>query len=114
MPSPEPAPDGGVPPSPRRFGGITRARVLRGLALFAVWALVSIAVGVALFLNSSRTVVLASHDAKIQPTLSGYVVLHTGPVLPDVRLDSGAPIGLDVTLGKTTAASTGELVQLFA
>ena len=70
--------------------------------------------GVALFLNSSRTVVLASHDAKVQPTLGGYVVLHTGPVLPDVRLDSGAPIGLDVTLGKTNAASTGELVQRYA
>ena len=85
MPSPEPAPDPDVTPPPRRCGGLTRARVLRGLALVAVWAVVSVAVAVALFLNSSRTVVLASHDAKVRPTLDGYVVLHTGPVLPDFR-----------------------------
>jgi predicted phosphodiesterase len=93
---------------------MTRARVLRALALVAVWAVVSVAVGFALFLNSSRTVVLASHDAKLRPTLDGYVVLHTGPVLPDLRLDTGAPIGVDVTLGKTNAASTDELVQRYA
>ncbi len=88
--------------------------MLRGLALVAVWAVVSVVVGFALFLNSSRTVVLASHDAKLRPTLDGYVVLHTGPVLPDLRLDTGAPIGVDVTLGKTNAVSTGELAQRYA
>jgi hypothetical protein len=93
---------------------MTRARVLRALALVAVWVVVSVFVGMALFLNSSRTVVLASHDAKLRPTLDGYVVLHTGPVLPDLRLETGAPIGVDVTLGKTNAASTDELVQRYA
>ncbi len=91
-----------------------RAKLLRGLALAAVWAAVSLAVGVALFLNSSRTVVLASHDATIRPTFDGYVVLHTGPVLPDLRLDSGSLVGVDVNLGKTNAETTEALVERYA
>ena len=91
-----------------------RARLLRGLALAAVWLVVSLAVGTALFLNSSRTVVLASHDATVRPTLDGYVVLHTGPVLPDLRLESGNTVGIDVSLGKTNADSTEALVERYA
>ena len=113
MPSPEPAPDPDVA-APRRRGGLTRARVLRGLVLGAVWLLVSAAIALALFLNSSRTIVLASHDALVRPTLDGYVVLHTGAILPDFRVDSGTPIGVDVTLGKTNATSTQELLQRYA
>jgi hypothetical protein len=113
MPSPEPAPD---PDDtlPRGRGVITRARVLKALALFAVWAVVSTAVALALFLNSSRTIVLASHEALVRPTLDGYVALHTGPVLPDFRLESGTPIGIDVTLGKTNVTSAPELLQRYA
>ena len=89
--------------------------VLRGLVLGAgrgCWS--PSAVALALFLNSSRTIVLASHDALVRPTLDGYVVLHTGPILPDFRVDSGTPIGVDVTLGKTNATSTQELLQRYA
>jgi predicted phosphodiesterase len=91
-----------------------RARLLRGLVLAAVWWGVSLAVGVALFLNSSRTVVLASHDATLRPTLDGYVVLHTGPVLPDLRLESPSFVGVDVQLGKTNADTTEGLVSRYA
>lgn len=91
-----------------------RARLLRGLALVAVWVGVAVLVGLALFLNSSRTIVLASHDATIRPTLDGYVVLHTGPVLPDLRLDSGHIVGVDIQLGKTTADTTEGLVERYA
>ncbi len=90
-----------------------RGRLLRGLALAAVWLVVTVATGLAIFLSSSRTVVLASHDAVLRPTLDGYVVLRTGPVLPDLRIDSGSPVGADVILGKTNANSTGELVQRY-
>ena len=90
-----------------------RGRLLRGLALAAVWLVVAVATGLAIFLGSSRTVVLASHDAVLRPTLDGYVVLRTGPVLPDLRIDSGHRVGADVTLGKTNADSTEQLVQRY-
>ena len=91
-----------------------RGRLLRGLALAAVWLVVTIAAGLAIFLGSSRTVVLASHEAVLRPTLDGYVVLRTGPVLPDLRIDSGHRVGADVILGKTNADTTDQLVQRYA
>ena len=91
-----------------------RGRILRGLALAAVWLAVTVIAGLMIFLGSTRTVVLASHDAILRPTLDGYVVLRTGPVLPDLRIDSGYPVGVDVVLGKTNADSTEELVQRYA
>ena len=90
-----------------------RGRLLRGLALAALWLVVSVVAGLAIFLGSSRTVVLASHDAVLRPTLDGYVVLRTGPVLPDLRIDSGHRIGVDIILGKTNADSTEQLVQRY-
>ena len=90
-----------------------RGRLLRGLALAAVWLVVTVATGLAIFLGSSRTVVLASHEAVLRPTLDGYVVLRTGPVLPDLRIASGHRIGADVILGKTNADSTEQLVQRY-
>jgi hypothetical protein len=90
-----------------------RGRLLRGLALGAVWLVVTIATGLAIFLGSSRTVVLASHEAVLRPTLDGYVVLRTGPVLPDLRIASGHRVGADIILGKTDAETTGQLVQRY-
>ena len=87
-----------------------RARLIRGLVLVGVWVVVSLVVGVALFLGSSRSVVLASHEATIQPTFEKYVVLRTGPVLPDLRLPSETFVGVKVDLGKTNAETTEELV----
>ena len=49
----------------------------------AVWAVLAAVAGLALFLLSSRTVVLATHDAVLRPNLQGHVVVNTGPVLPD-------------------------------
>ncbi|WP_245155957.1 metallophosphoesterase [Nocardioides sp. 503] len=101
-------------PQPRPRIRRTAVRGALALAYAAAWgalALVAIAV---LFLTSSRTVTLASHDAVIRPDLSGRVVLHTGPVLPDLRVDSGYPVGADITLGKTEAPSTEALVERYA
>ena len=88
-----------------------RGRLLRGLALAAVWLVVTVATGLAIFLGSSRTVVLASHEAVLRPTLDGYVVLRTGPVLPDLRIASGHRIGADIILGKTDGQPTGDKNQ---
>lgn len=92
--------------------------ILRGLGLAAVWLLVSVVVALGFFLHSDREVVVASHDSVISPTFGGWVVVRTGPVLPDVRVDSGEtlglPIGVDVKLGKTTATTTSELVERYA
>ena len=88
--------------------------LLRGLSLAAVWAVVAGASGVGFFLNAERDAVVAGHDTIIRPTLGGYVEVHSGPVLPDLRLDSGRRIGVDVTLGKTNSDTLGELVERYA
>lgn len=79
-----------------------------------VWAVTSAIAGWGLFLDSDREVVVASHDAVVRPTADGLVTVRTGPVLPDLRLGSGQTLGVDVTLGKTTATTTGELVERYA
>jgi hypothetical protein len=66
------------------------------------------------FFHSSVDTQIASHDAVIRPDLSGEVVVRTGPVLPDVRIDSGSRIGAAVTLGKTDVSSTDQLVERYA
>ena len=88
-------------------------RASRVAAYVAVWLAITLIAGLAFFLLSSRTIVLASHDAEVRPDLSGHVVVHTGPVLPDFRLDSGHRVGVDIRLGKTDAKSTGELVHRY-
>jgi predicted phosphodiesterase len=91
-----------------------RATLLHGLALAAVWVAVSGVAATGFFLDSEREVVVASHDAVVRPTVDGLVTVRTGPVLPDLRLDSGRRLGVEVTLGKTTAKTTGELVDRYA
>ncbi len=87
---------------------------LRWIALGAVWLVVSVATASTLFLTSSRTTVLASHDAVLRPTLDSHAVLATGPVLPNFRIATAGRIGVHIDLGKTEVASTGELMQRYA
>ncbi len=84
------------------------------LVLGLVWLGVSLASFVILLLNSSDTVVVASHDTVLRPTFSGEIVVHTGPVLPDLRMPTGRRIGIDLTLGKTEATSTQDLIDRYA
>src|SRR5690606_10069744 len=88
--------------------------VLRWTLLLGIWAFTAVLVGSALFLNSTRTTVLAGHDAVVTPTLEGHAVLATGPVLPDVRMDVPGQLGVRITLGKTEVDSTEELFSRYA
>jgi hypothetical protein len=92
----------------------TRRTAAVGTVYVAVWVGFALAMALGLFLESSRTVTVASHDAVLTPDFSGRAVLHTGPVLPDLRVDSGSPIGVDIQLGKTDAPSTEVLVERYA
>ena len=96
----------------------TRRRLLALAVGGAVWLVVSALAALALFLGSSAEITLASHDAELRPTLTwsrpGEVVVHTGPVLPDVRMPSRSRVGVDITLGKTDATTTAALVKRYA
>jgi hypothetical protein len=74
----------------------------------------SVLIALLIFLTSSRSIVLASHDAVLHPTFSGHAVLRTGPVIPDVRVDAPGFLGVEIQLGKTDASSTDELLQRYA
>lgn len=91
-----------------------RPRLVRWAILLTVWLVVAVLVGTALFLNSSRTTALAGHDAQVTPTLDGHASFATGPVLPDVRMGLGLPLGVHITLGKTEVESTEELFSRYA
>jgi hypothetical protein len=89
-------------------------RILVSAGYALTWSVLTLLLAGFIFLHSSRSTTLASHDAIIRPDLSGHVVLLTGPVLPDVRVPTQAWIGVSVTLGKTDAASTADLVDRYA
>ncbi len=88
--------------------------MVHALVLACVWLVVTAAASVAIFLGSSRTVVVASHETTVRPTLTGQIELHTGPLLPDLRLPSGSGLGADLTLGKTQSRTLDELVRRYA
>ena len=50
----------------------------------------------------------------MRPDLTARSCCGPGPVLPDLRIDSGSRVGVEVTLGKTDADSTEELVERYA
>ena len=118
MPEPDPAsPQVADPAAERGLRGRLLGHTVRGavvLGFLAVWLGGSMLAAGFLFLSSEREVSLASHESVVSPTLSGQVELRTGPVLPDLRLASELPLGVQVQLGKTDAASTAELVQRYA
>lgn len=93
---------------------VNRRTATVGTAYVAVWLGFALLIAGVLFLQSSRAVSLASHDAVLRPDLSGRVVVHTGPLLPDLRVDSPTFVGVDVELGKTDAASTDALLERYA
>ena len=99
---------------PATGGSSTGRRGLRALGFVLAWAVVAVPAWAYLFTNSTAEIVLASHDAVVQPTFDGRLRLDMGPYLPDLRTSSGGRIGLSVEMGKTTAAATPELAQRYA
>jgi hypothetical protein len=118
VPEPDPAsPQVADPAAERGLRGRLLGHTVRGavvLGFLAVWLGGSLLAAGFLFLSSEREVSLASHESVVRPTLDGQVELLTGPVLPDLRIASDLPLGVQVQLGKTEAASTDELVQRYA
>ncbi|MDR6175468.1 hypothetical protein QE364_000087 [Nocardioides zeae] len=103
--------------APASSGGRLRrrtARVVTVVGLLAAWVVIAGVVGMMLFLGSSRETVIAGHDAVVRPTLDRHAVVEPGAILPDVRLPIDSPVGVDVRLGKTEAATTEELVSRYA
>ena len=98
----------------RRMRWPTRGEAWRAGAYVLAWLLIAVPVALLLFFTSSASTTLASHDATVRPTADGYVTLRTGPFLPDVRAPSGGRVGVEITLGKTEARSTEELVERYA
>ncbi len=91
-----------------------RRRVGVAAIYLAVWFALTVVAAVAIFLQSERTTTVASHDAVVSPDFGGQVTVRTGPVLPDLRADSGSLIGVEVVLGKTDAPSLPALTQRYA
>ncbi|MDT0200859.1 metallophosphoesterase [Nocardioides sp. AE5] len=101
-------------PEPATTSRDRKRGALRVLVYVVAWLAMAIPASVGIFFSSETQISVASHDAVISPTLSGYVTLRTGPFLPDVRMDSGAPLGVNVVLGKTEAGSIEEAVERYA
>ncbi|MCW2736711.1 metallophosphoesterase [Nocardioides sp.] len=89
-------------------------RVLVGVTLAGLSAVLGLAVAASLFLNSSRTVVLVGHDTVVRPTMARDALIQTGPLLPDFRFRDIGPVGVTLTLGKTEVGSVDELVERYA
>lgn len=89
-------------------------RLLRLALGGLVWVALALGVAAVIFAGSERTVDLASHEATVSPDFSGEIVLRTGPVLPDLRAESGSRLGLDIELGKTDTTSLQELTARYA
>ena len=102
----------GSKPISRPISG--RRRLLHLLGFAVVWAVVAVPTWVLLFTHSETEMVVASHDAVVQPTFDGYVRLELGPYLPDARSKTGSLIGVDIELGKTTAKSAEQIAVRYA
>jgi hypothetical protein len=87
----------------------------RRLALLVLaWLVVTVPSAVVVTLNSSEQTVLAGHEVTVRPTLDGWATFDLGPYLPDFRHPSGARVGAEVDVGKTTAEDYDLLVQRYA
>ncbi|MFL6060113.1 MAG: metallophosphoesterase [Marmoricola sp.] len=86
----------------------------RLLAVFAAWVLVALPLWFGLFLSSHGSLVIASHDAEVTPTLDHYARITMGPYLPDLRQRTRSRIGVRVDLGKTRATSDRELIARYS
>lgn len=78
------------------------------------WLVVSVPAAAYLVPHTSGSMVVAGHDVVVSPRYGGDAVLRMGPYVPDVRLRTDGPIGARLVVGKTTAATTAEIVARYA
>ncbi|HET6625345.1 MAG TPA: metallophosphoesterase [Nocardioidaceae bacterium] len=95
-------------------GGQWRGGAVTALVYLFVWLLVALPVSFAIFLQSSKTTVLASHDAVVSPSLDGYATLDLGPYLPNLRYPTGTRLGAEIDLGKTNLTTYQALIERYA
>lgn len=88
-------------------------RVIGLATALTVAVVVALAAFLWLFLDSSRMVAVAGHDAEVRPTTDRHVVMRTGPLLPDVRHPAAGPVGVEILLGKTEDGSSEALLQRY-
>lgn len=86
----------------------------RILGYLVVWLVIAVPVAFTIFVNSSAVTAVASHDTEVSPTTDGWVTVHTGPYLPDLRYPADSWLGVELTLGKTEATTAEETAQRYA
>ncbi|HET8716821.1 MAG TPA: metallophosphoesterase [Nocardioidaceae bacterium] len=104
-------------PSGRRWRGWRESGgplLRRTLGYLLVWLVLTVPLTGVLFLHSSQSTVIASHEAVVRPTLDGYVTLDLGPYLPNLRYPTGSTLGEAIDLGRTNATSYSTLIQRYA
>lgn len=91
-----------------------RRLALRIALYLGAWLATALPAALLIFFNSTTTIAVASHDTDVSPTTDGWVTVHTGPYLPDLRYPTDSWVGVDLSLGKTEAKSAEETVQRYA
>lgn len=86
----------------------------RILVFLVVWVLVAAPASLLIFTKSSRSTVIASHDAVVSPAFDGYATLDLGPYLPKLRYPSGSRLGAQIDLGKTNVTTYSALIERYA
>lgn len=82
------------------------------MALLLVGLAVAAAVGFATFREDSRVAVIGAHTTVVSPEFDGHATLDFGPLVPQFRVVTGAPLGLGarIDVGDTDVGSLNELI----
>jgi predicted phosphodiesterase len=88
------------------------SRALKLLLLVLLGVGVAVPTAYTTFIHSQRDIVIGAHDATVQPDFSGHARIDFGPIIPQIRIPAGAPLGLGVTvtLGESEVTELDDLV----
>ncbi len=88
-------------------GRPTLRRVLGVLALVLTGLLAGAPVALATFLDTERAVTIGAHNATARPTFDGHVTIVSGPLLPELRMPTGAPLNIGAEVVLRDSPATG-------
>jgi len=71
-----------------------RRGLLGALALLLIGLAVAVPVAVTTFVGTERAVTIGAHNATARPTFDGHIRIMAGPLLPELRMPSDAPLGI--------------------